>query len=1278
MRFRAVSFLLILPLLVACGPEERDIGIVAKRVESRSELPGGPDQFGDEGDYLLANARIRAVVTDAGHSVSPSLWGGGLVDLDLIRPYSEYRAGKGLEQFFLVLPMINLNVPNPTETGSIIPLVLPDETAGAIRVTGRGDRIMAILNLMEHPAAALLGLKTRFAIQTDYAMEQGQQVVRITTTFRDLGAEKCDDDEDNDDDALADCGDPDCSLDPACPDWCLDRKCGGGTVCDPFYGDCLQPCGPGGNCPDGLACDAPVSLCIPLPKEMDALAEATNLVDVLSGGLISLLTGGGELPTIKPGMVAGDMVLFGANVATFVPDIGYEIDTQYRLVFLRGGNPLTAPPSYDFMAATGDRVSYAYFSLDGAVLFPFSTESLTGSMTHGLNCLIAKDDDAECDNLPFVRYTRYMAVGDGDVASVLNTIYAMRETEHGHVEGAVYDQKSMQPVSGADVYAIKDPCVPDNCVEVPDGCGDFPDYASLAQAARACSATPQNPDGTGMLASQFRTDRGMDNNPDGDFEGPLEPGTYYLVARLGKRPLSQPGKVEIKAGETERVALVLPAPALLSYRVLDEAGEPAPVRVTIGHCFPECSRTSDCLPGQRCDAEYQCRPQLGCQTDSECDRDERCVESLCRCSLALLPGEPREELGEGYLSDRKVTMLFAPSGLGTVELPPGHFDVIFSRGMEYSIDSREVELQSDVTSFLEARVYHVVDTRGYISVDQHIHGEGSADASITNEDRITSVLCDGLEFPIMTDHDFIQNLEPTLREMRLMDRMTTLPGEEISTLDVSHLMGWPLQYTLHRSDRGALNWVGKTPEEIFRWVKENGLFSQDRTVAALAHPRGGMQSYFDVYGLNPYTLELEQGMVQEQSPLLAPENFSPAFDMMEFMNSKRFDILRVPTWQELADYQQALNAALEATAGLPKEEILAAIRPISWEATRRFIERTPEQQEGIWGFSGAAGCKLPALCSQTAPCKNKLECVDGLCLAACDADKPCAEGSECEEGFCRLPANAPPCSVVKSLTDDWFRMLAFGTYKPGMGGSDVHGLVNYEMGSLRNYVRTTTDDPAAISPTDLIEDYMAGHSFATYGPFVEFSIDGKGPGETVQMGIRESVELRLRVQSPTWFDVSRVEILRNGKLEIVFDSEAEDPAFRIEVPNPEIVNLDTTLPVSPAEDSWYVAFVMGTKGRSMAPVYGSAELPPVYLGDIFMSVFGALPIALPDYIVPIKLPVYFPQLPVALTNPIFVDVDGPDEDGCSITPQFGPLPDWACNYPDDFVVSHRPCGCGGE
>jgi hypothetical protein len=64
-----------------------------KRIESASELIGGPNAHGTVGDYLFENEKIRVIVQGAGRVFGPQPFGGTILDADL------RRAGPGNDQF---------------------------------------------------------------------------------------------------------------------------------------------------------------------------------------------------------------------------------------------------------------------------------------------------------------------------------------------------------------------------------------------------------------------------------------------------------------------------------------------------------------------------------------------------------------------------------------------------------------------------------------------------------------------------------------------------------------------------------------------------------------------------------------------------------------------------------------------------------------------------------------------------------------------------------------------------------------------------------------------------------------------------------------------------------------------------------------------------------------------------------------------------------------------------------------------------------------------------
>src|SRR5581483_7696234 len=73
------------------------------------------------------------------------------------------------------------------------------------------------------------------------------------------------------------------------------------------------------------------------------------------------------------------------------------------------------------------------------------------------NCLIDPSDDASCTAKRSFTYERYLAVGDGDVASVSAEAWKTRNTPTGTLLGFVLWQETGDPSTNAQVFVFNDP-----------------------------------------------------------------------------------------------------------------------------------------------------------------------------------------------------------------------------------------------------------------------------------------------------------------------------------------------------------------------------------------------------------------------------------------------------------------------------------------------------------------------------------------------------------------------------------------------------------------------------------------------------------------------------------------------------------------------------------------------------------------------------------------------------------------------------------------------------
>jgi hypothetical protein len=227
---------------------------------------------------------------------------------------------------------------------------------------------------------------------------------------------------------------------------------------------------------------------------------------------------------------------------------------------------------------------------------------------------------------------------------------------------------------------------------------------------------------------------------------------------------------------------------------------------------------------------------------------------------------------------------------------------------------------------------------------------------------------------------------------------------------------------------------------------------------------------------------------------------------------------------------------------------------------------------------------------------------------------------------------------VHGQIDDWFALLNLGYHFTALSNSDTHDRFGVEAGCPRNYVQVDTDDPWAIDPDDVARAVREGRVVLSYGPFIRFYAgddEANGPGTTLEHV--SSTTLHIHVETPTWFHTDRVELYENG--ELIHEWELDD--------NGSVVNLDTALTVTPTKDSWYVVLAAGR--GDVGPVFTPVEYPRLQLQDIVLDALAQTGLdAIASYLdPPVPRPRTFPIHPLAITNPIRVDLlgDGFDPPG---------------------------------
>jgi hypothetical protein len=615
--------------------------------------------------------------------------------------------------------------------------------------------------------------------------------------------------------------------------------------------------------------------------------------------------------------------------------------------------------------------------------------------------------------------------------------------------------------------------------------------------------------------SQFRTDVHPDDAlADGSFTGQLPVGDWELAVHNRGRPAGKRVQVSVKKNKELTVSLAARRGGVLSFTVRDETGQEVPAKVSVF------------------------------RLDNDPVRDP--------------------VLGDGHIGGRPEAVVFATYGHGQVELAPGRYQAVATRGVEYEIDESEpftVDVHQGAD--LDLTVLRTVDTTGWIGADFHVHAVPSHDSGVTLEKRVSTMVAEGVEFFSSTDHDHVTDYAPTVEAMDLEFWLQTAVGNEVTSVEVGHFLAFPLAHDF-LGDRGAdaerLDWTDKNPTQMMADMQSLGEEAGFDPLVFVGHPRDGILGYFDQFGFNPYlgapgragvegTTTIETPLLSNANPLLVQENFSWQFDALELFNGKRFDYLRTPTSPEMAGY-----AAGDGT------------NAYDW------ITRTIAEQDDM------------------------------------------------------LAGTYPLGYGHDGVIDDWFALLNLGFKFTALANSDTHGTTSVESGCPRNFVLLDADDPQNIDDQEVADAVKAHRVVASYGPFIEFEVDGQPIGsELVEAG---PIELDIRIQAPSWMGVDRVELYENGSI-------IQEWAL---VPGDEIIRFEETVPVTPTKDSWYVVITMGDS--DLAPLFTPVEFPPIELTDVVTEALAGVEAISSLLEAGSPVPQVFPVRPFAMTNPIWIDQAG--------------------------------------
>jgi hypothetical protein len=507
---------------------------------------------------------------------------------------------------------------------------------------------------------------------------------------------------------------------------------------------------------------------------------------------------------------------------------------------------------------------------------------------------------------------------------------------------------------------------------------------------------------------------------------------------------------------------------------------------------------------------------------------------------------------------------------GEFDLEPGTYHVVVSHGYEYDVYDEVITVTAGNTNTVNATVNQVVDTAGFVSIDTHVHMLNSPDSAVSRERRIVSMLAEGVDFFVNTDHDFAHDLSDEIADMGVGSLIANRPSAETTTSHYGHFNMWPI--TVNSEIDGG----------VYDWSSHNGV--------GPGFPSGG------AYDSNPAEI-YAAGHAYPGTQVVQINHFNSG--TLGHFNSMGIDTAQNPP----VSSNQVYRCVGGSTPG-----------------------RWCEAQICIDGTNDGDPCTMPAQCPGGS-CPSVSACAGGgTCTLSPNLGQYLrldpAETNFYDDGFTALEvwieAGRGQTALLRGDNmADWFNLLNQGRFKAGVADSDTHSSISVQAGGPRTYVASSTDAPGSIDPEELAVNVNAMRATGSNGPFMRVELEN-GAAQTASHAIGDNQtvaytgggadSINVHIEAPTWAEYDTIDVYMNSTT----DCESEWTFFGVVnpskcdtvVPTQTLTkgvhftaNLqagisgfgqrqvtDVSIPVTISADTWVVVVARGTDGVS-APLF---------------------------------------------------------------------------------------------
>jgi hypothetical protein len=419
----------------------------------------------------------------------------------------------------------------------------------------------------------------------------------------------------------------------------------------------------------------------------------------------------------------------------------------------------------------------------------------------------------------------------------------------------------------------------------PDAPSDVEFQGGLDEVEQACSAPVAIVEAGGSttyrralvatrkgLSEVARAAASLTGQPIGRVKGVLSPvpawGILTAIASDGtiamKESTEDDGSFDI-ALPPARFTLVLQTPGGWDQTVVDVKNGPEPTQVSL--VVPQAERLDFRIT----------------------DPDGRRIPG--RLVLTGLTGTPDPR----FTSVQKVSAagneVHSVTGEGSVDVPPGRYRVVVSRGIEWSVAEKTIDVKPEQGIALRVALTHEMPTPGWISADLHLHARPSRDSELPLDDRVTSLVTAGIEFAVATDHNHVTDYQPSIEHVEASSLLAAARGVEVTTRTWGHFNAYPLPAGAPAPPFSV------DPPEIFSAIRR----SAKDAVIQVNHPWSPGYGYF------------HRSVLNEKTGSHWRKQFSFDFDLIEVINGYELGTAELP-WKNLHKYFDLLNLGRKYTA----------------------------------------------------------------------------------------------------------------------------------------------------------------------------------------------------------------------------------------------------------------------------------------------------------------------------------------------------------------------------